>query len=193
MRVTLFLKPLLMLSTVFLLSSCIPAALVAGATAGGAILYDKRGFVTMNQDQNARVYAQRALDNDDLLKDHAHVSVAVFNHIALLVGQVQTQDLRQQAEQRITRIPNIQRVYNEITVGNPLSALQRTNDTWITTKVRTMMLSKPGLRSTNLKIITENGVVYLMGNVSRKQATIAADVARRVRGVTKVVKVFEYE
>ncbi len=173
--------------------AAVPIALVAGATAGGAVIYDKRSFNTMSEDQNARSYAQRWLNSDPVLKGHSHISVAVFNNIALLVGQAQTPEIRARAYQIISRVKNIKRIYNEITIEGPTSTLQRTSDSWITTKVRTAMLTKSGLRSTNLKVITENGVVYLMGAVTRKQAALATDVARRVSGVTKVVKVFEYD
>ena len=169
------------------------AAIVTGATAGGAIIYDKRGFKTMNQDYNARAYAQRRLDNDPTLKGHSRLSVSVFNGIALLVGQAETSEIRDRAYQIVSGVSNIKRIYNEVTINKPASALQRTNDSWITTKVKAAMLAKAGLHSTNLKVITENGVVYLMGYVTRKQAALATDAARRISGVEKVVKVFEYD
>lgn len=185
------------LSVMGTLSGCVPTAIVAGAatsaSVGGAIIYDKRSFKTMNEDHQARGIAQYRLDHDPVFKGHSHITVAVFNNIALLLGQAQTPEIRDKATQVVTRIPHIKRVYNEINVGNPSSTLQQANDTWITTKVRTAMLSKSGLRSTNLKVVTENGVVYLMGYVTHSQAVLAVDVARRLSGVTKVVKVFEYE
>jgi osmotically-inducible protein OsmY len=186
---------ILLIMTIPLLGcvAAVPVAIVAGATAGGAVIYDKRSFKTMSKDQNARNYAQSWLDSDPLLKGHSHISISVFNHIALLVGQAQTPEIRDRAYQIVSRVKNIKRIYNEITITQPISALQRTNDTWITTKVKTAMLAKSGLHSTNLKVVTEDKVVYLMGFVSRKQAALASDTARRISGVTKVVKVFEYE
>jgi osmotically-inducible protein OsmY len=88
-------------------------------------------------------------------------------------------------------VKNVSRVYNEITVEAPTSSWQRSHDAWITTKIKTEMLAKPGLHSTQIKVITENDVVYLMGVLSERQATIAINVARQVDGVIKVVKVFE--
>jgi len=189
-------KLIILLMISFSLTGCVaavPIAIVASATAGGAIIYDKRSFNTMSQDQNARNYAQRWIDSDKALRGHSHISVSVFNHVALLVGQTQTPELRDRAYQIVSRVKNIKRIYNEITIAGPTSTLQRTSDVWITTKVKTAMLAKAGLRSTNLKVVTEDNTVYLMGVVSRKQAALAADVARRVSGVTKVVKVLEYE
>ena len=190
-------KCLVLLAMVLPLCGCmvaVPVALVAGATAGGAVIYDKRGFTTMNEDHNAHAYAQRWLNDDPMIKKTgSHISVAVFNHVALLVGQAQTAEVRSRAYQIVSKVKGIKRIYNEITIGKSTSRMQRTSDAWITTKVRTAMLAKSGLNSTNLKVTTENNVVYLMGVVTRKQATLAAEVARRISGVTKVVKVFEYE
>ena len=84
------------------------------------------------------------------------------------------------------------RVYNEITVGPATTRWQRTKDAWITTKVKSELLAKPGLHSTEIKVVTENGVVYMMGKLSHRQADMATDVERKVDGVRTVVKVFEY-
>lgn len=186
-------KAFLLLIVIGGLVGCVPAALVAGATVGGAVIYDKRSVKVMDQDHNARSIAQYRLDRDPTLQGHAHVSVSVFNNVALLVGQAQTSEIRDRAYSIVAEGPDIKRVYNEIAIGEPTSTLQRANDSWITTKVRGAMLGTSNLNSTNLKVITENGVVYLMGVVSRRQGALAADVARRISGVTKVVKVFEYE
>lgn len=188
MRKILFIPFLLPL----LLSGCIPAAILAGATVGGAIVYDKRSLKTMHSDQHAANVAQYWINNDPKLKGHAHISVSVFNQVALLVGQAQTEELRQRAYKIVKKVKDVKRIYNAITIAGATSELQRTSDTWITGKVKTVLLSTPGLKSNDLKIVTENGVVYLMGSVSRQQADIATNAARRVQGVTKVVKVFEY-
>lgn len=189
-------KLIILLSMALSLFGCaaaVPIAVVAGAAAGGAVIYDKRSFKTMSEDQNARSYAQSWLNSDSVLKGRSHISISVFNQIALLVGQAQTPEIRDRAYQIVSRVKNIKRIYNEITITQSISTLRRANDDWITTKVKTAMLAKPGLHSTNLKVVTENNVVYLMGLVTRKQATLATDAARRVSGVKKVVRVFEYE
>ena len=83
-------------------------------------------------------------------------------------------------------------LYNEVTIEQPISNSARANDSWITTKVKTTLLTSPNLNSASLKIITENGVVYLMGLTTRTQAQIATDKTRTVAGVQKIVKLFEY-
>lgn len=179
------------------LVGCVPAVLVVGAAAGatleGAVIYDQRSYQTMNQDHNARSLAQYQLSNDSLLKGKSHISISIFNNIALLVGQAKTLEVRNRAYQIVSKIPNIRRIYNEISISTPTSAIQQANDSWITTKIRILMLGKSDLRSSNLKVITQNNVVYLMGIVTPKQAAMAADIARRITGVIKVIKVFEYE
>ena len=179
------------------LVGCIPsivlAASAAGATLGGAVIYDQRTYRTMSQDHNARSTIQYFLDNCPPLKVQSHIIVSVFNNVALLAGQAKIPEIRDRAYQIVERVPHIRRIYNEITIGSPLSPIQQATDSWITTKTRIAMLGKAGLHSSNFKVVTENRVVYLLGVVSPQQAAMAADIARQISGVGKVVKVFEYE
>lgn len=177
----------------FCLSGCLAVpAFVAGATAGGAVIYDQRSFKTMAQDHTAEAYAQKWINEDPELKENADISVVVFNHVALMVGQARTPELRARAFKIVSLTKNISRIYNEVMVGGSTSLLQHTNDDWLTTKVKTKMLTKKGLESTQIKVVTDDNVVYLMGLVSPEQAKLATDVARKVSGVTRVVKVFQY-
>ena len=173
------------------LSGCIPAALLVGATAGGAVVYDRRNMSTMTDDQNAKATAEMNIRNTSELQQNTRIEVAVFDHVLLLVGQTPMDELRTLATQQVSNIAHVSRVYNEMTIQNPISITQQSKDAWITAKVRTEMLAKKGLSSTDIKVITENSVVYLMGIVTPNQADLATDVARRVDGVQRVVKVFE--
>lgn len=177
---------------VLLLSGCVPAALVVGATAGGAVVYDNRPLNQMKSDHRANQIARYRLDNDKAINKKCHISVTTYYGIMLLVGQAPTAELKQQAYDLVKDIPNVNRIYNEITISKPSTMGQRTDDAWITSKIRSKMLVQSGLRSTDIKVVTENGVVYLLGRVSHTQANIASNLARRVGGVKKVVKVFEY-
>lgn len=173
------------------LTGCIPAALVVGATAGGAIIYDQRNIKTVIQDRNSTQSTQNRINTDPYLKK-AHIGVATFNHIMLLVGQAPTPGMRQRANQIALQAKNVQRVYNEIVIAKPISFARRSKDTLVTSAVKAAMLFEKGLHSTEIKAVTENGVVYLMGVISRTQAQLATNVVRRVDGVKKVVKVFQY-
>lgn len=174
------------------LQGCLPTVFVAGAAAGGAVIYDHRSTVTMVQDRDITYSAQEKVDNDPQLKGRADIDVATFNHIVLLVGQAPTKELRDRAEALVKTVPNIRMLYNEITIEPPTSESVRANDAWITSKVKTVLFAEPNLNSSQLKIVTENGVVYMMGLTTKSQATLAADKTRNVAGVTKVVKLFEY-
>lgn len=185
-------KILAILGIILLLPGCIPAIFVAGAAAGGAIIYDHRDTKTMVKDRDATFQIQNNIDLDKDLFKKAHISVVTFNHIALLVGQAPNEELRKHAETIAKANSQIKVLYNEIAVESPISHSQITNDTWITTKVKTTLLATPGLSSTNLKIITENGTVYLMGLITHKQADLATEQAKKVSGVEKIVKLFEY-
>lgn len=185
---------LLLLTGLFLtlvLEGCIPAAFVAGA-ATGVVIYDHRPTKTIVEDREITFSIQHRLSHDNELYQQANVSVTTLNHIVLLLGQTPTTQLRNQAEEIAKANTKVKMVYNEITIEKPISAIKRTNDSWITTKVKTVLATVSGLNSTTLKVVTENGVVYLMGLTTRSQAALATAKTRTVAGVKKVVKLFEY-
>lgn len=185
-------KALILLLCMMSLTGCVPTALVLGATAGGAILYDKRSVKTMVRDRDITQTAQNRLNKTPDFKDNTHISVATIDGIALMVGQANTPALRDEAYQIVSTTPHVKKVFNQVTIGKPIGFGRQTDDTWITTKIRAALLAKSGLNSTQVKVVTENGVAYLLGILSEKQAKLAADATRRVSGVKKVVEVFEY-
>ncbi|QDP71490.1 BON domain-containing protein [Legionella israelensis] len=182
-------KHLLLLFTCLLLTGCL-VAVVAGAAAG-MIVYDRRDVSTIEQD--ARIFHQTRTDivRNPQFAD-SRILVTSFNRVVLLVGQTPSASLRVKAEKIARNAPDVYRVYNEISINEPVPYSQRTLDSWITGQIRSQMLVKKGLRSGSIRIVTENGVVYLMGIVTPQQANLAVDVARRVEGVRKVVKIFQY-
>lgn len=187
-------KKLLLLVALFstTLSGCLPAAFVAGATAGGAVIADRRSFKTIVQDKKITCQSLIQLNSDPDLKKQSHISVATFNRVVLLVGEAQTPTARGRAYELVKTVPNIRRITNEIIIGEPVCAKEISADVWMTTKVKAAMLAEKGLSSTQIKVITEDFVVYLMGLVTHHQADLAVDVARTVTGVKKVVTLFEY-
>lgn len=171
------------------LSGCI-AAVVAGAAAG-MMVYDKRSVSVIEKD--ARIFH---LIHTEIVKDaqfyDSHIDVVSYNQHVLLIGQTPTASLRVLAEKIAYKTPQVRRVYDEITIGEPIPLTQRSKDTWITGEVRSKMITLKGLESGSFRIVTEAGTVYLMGTVTREQADLAVNVARKVKGVKKVVKVFSY-
>ena len=174
---------------VALLTSC--AALVVVGAAGGVVVYDRRSINTLESDARIFYVINRAITSDRNFRD-SRIVITSFNNVVLLAGQTPTASLRVIAEKIAKTTPNVRRVYNQITIDYPLSFSQRSNDTWIASQVRTKMLTKKGLESGSIHIVTENSVVYLMGIVTEEQARLAVNVARQVNGVSKVVKLFQY-
>jgi osmotically-inducible protein OsmY len=119
--------------------------------------------------------------------------VISHNGVVLLIGQVESSELKSKATEIASKASTkIKRIHNEIEVSGRTGILSRSNDTWIATKVRTLMLANAEVPSGQVRVVVENGAVYLMGIISQSEGDNAANIARNVIGVTKVVKVFEY-
>ncbi len=122
----------------------------------------------------------------------AHLVVVSYNGIVLLAGQVSSENLRAKAENLANALPKVRRVHNELEIRGPISYLARSNDSWLTGKVKSKLLAAKNAPARRVKVVTENGVVYLLGLLPRAQAEPVVEVARSVYGVQKIVKVFEY-
>lgn len=137
------------------------------------------------------VIASRIRKSDPGYKG-AHIIVVSYNGVVLIAGQVATQALVDNATTVTSDIPRVRKVHNELTVGGPISFFARSNDGWLTSKVKSRLIAAKETSGTRIKVQTENGVVYLMGMITRDHADRAVAVARDVYGVQKIVKVFEY-
>lgn len=167
---------------------------VAGAAAGAAaiaVVYDHRTISNTVQDNDLGMSISEKLNGSPMLKD-SHISATVFNRVVLLTGEAPTPAARQEAENLARTVPNIGKIYNQITIQGPTSSLTRTSDSWITTKIKAQMLTVEDLKSSSIKVVTENGTVFLMGIVTKEQADTSVDIARQVSGVQKVIKIFQY-
>ena len=122
----------------------------------------------------------------------SHISVVSYDGIVLLMGQVESQDLRDLAEESIRNIRKIRKIHNEIHIGGSISLVARGNDNWIQTKVKTRLVASDEVDASRIKVVAEDDIVYLMGIVPRVEADAAVGVARTVVGVQRVVKVFDY-
>lgn len=172
------------------LTGCV-AAFVAGASAGGLIVSDQRNFAAREDDSYIRHRLELNIIQDPQFKE-SHIELSSFNREVLLVGETPDASLKIMAEKIAQSTPDVTKVYNEITIQQPISFGQRSQDVWITSAVKSVLLVKPGLRSGSIKVITENNTVFLMGLVTEAQAKLAVEATRRVDGVQRVVKVFEY-
>ena len=161
------------------------------------------GCTTMSSDPRARTPGtviddaslewdvRRNIEKSDPGFERGNLTIVVYNGIMLLAGQVESDALKQLAEERAT-VPNIRAVHNEIEVMPPISMVARANDSWLTTKIKTQMFSDAELVAVKIKVVTVNNIVFLMGILPREEADRAVEIARGVYGVKKIVKVFEY-
>lgn len=180
---------MLLLVVSIMLTGCV-AAVVAGA-ATGLVVYDRRSVSMIERDARIFHLVHKTIVTDPSFRN-SHVVVTVFNQAVLLVGETPIASLRNVAERIAQNTPYVRRVYNEITVDNPIMLTEQSHDAWITGEVRAHLLGKKGLESGSIRVVTENQVVYLMGIATLEQASLAVDVARKTNGVRKVVKVFQY-
>ena len=133
----------------------------------------------------------REINADERLRP-GHVIVVSVNGVVLLVGQLPTEELKSAAQRAAERVRKVRKIHNEIEVAPPTNIGVRTNDKWMKTKVKTALLASEDVDATRIKVVAENSVIYLMGVMPRQQGDAAAEVARSIFGVQKVVKVLEY-
>ncbi|MHB8255768.1 MAG: BON domain-containing protein [Acidiferrobacterales bacterium] len=174
-----------------ILQGCAPV-IVAGAAAGAAVVHDRRTLGSMVNDTTVELKATGILDTEPQFKGKIHVSVTSVNGIVLLTGQAPTPDLRDQILAKIRTIPSIRRIINEIQIAPPSTLADRAEDAWITTEVKARFLATKGLDPTRVKVVTSDSNVYLMGLVRQQEGQLATNAAANVRGVARVVELFEY-
>ena len=177
----------------FLLSSC--TAILVETTGEQGIVEDpgKRTAGSIVEDESIETKVVVNLKSRVPEFKNANVDVHSHNGIVLLVGQVQSDAMKDQATQIASEASNkIKRIHNELEISGKTGFLSRGNDTWISTKVRTQLLADDVVPSSQIQVITTNGSVYLMGMVDQRQGDSAAALVRNISGVTRVVKVFEY-
>ncbi len=173
------------------LQGCIEAVVVGGAT-GAVMATDRRTTGSFIDDESIEIKASAAIAKDDSLKD-AHINVTSVNGVVLLTGEVPTEAQRAKILEHVREVPRVRRTVNEIRISPPTAYSARFSDSWLTTKVRSKMTGDDKLDSLQIKVVTENGVVYLLGLAKKSEGERAAELASQVGGVQKVVKLFEYQ
>lgn len=129
---------------------------------------------------------------DPGLETGSHIVVTSYNGIVLLAGQTPREDLKAKAEQAAAAVQRVKKVNNELQVLEPSSLAARSSDSWLTTKIKTQMLTDNAIPGSRIKVVTENGIVYLLGLVTQAEGTRATNLVQGVSGVQKIVKLFEY-
>lgn len=167
------------------------AVLVGGAATGAAVSVDRRSAGTVVGDQEIELRAFNRL-RENFPKDSMSVSATSYNRQLLLTGQVPDEATRTKVETVVRPIPDVRSVFNETAVSGATSLTSNGNDASLTALIKTRMLQDPRVPSIHVKVVTEAGVVYLMGLLTHAEANAAAEVASLTSGVAKVVKLFEY-
>ena len=171
------------------LSGCF--GLVVGAGVAGAMsAVDRRTLGAQTEDKSINVKAE--IKMNQIAGSNGHINVTSFNRKVLLTGEVRDEAMKQAAEREVRAIENVVSVINELEVSGASSYTSRSSDALITAKVKTSLVDMKTVSAVSFKVTTERGVVYLMGVVTPREGNIAADVAKGVSGVMRVVKIFEY-
>ncbi|MGC1819291.1 MAG: BON domain-containing protein [Casimicrobiaceae bacterium] len=173
-----------------LLAGCAPI-LVAGAVGGTALVAtDRRSAGAQVDDESIELKVANNIGAG--FGDQVHVNVTSYNGIVLLTGEVPTQDSMNSIVEIVHKTPKVRNVHNELLIGPVSSVGSRTNDSYITAKVKSRFVEANKFSATRVKVVTERQVVYLMGLVRHSEADAAAQIAATTSGVTRVVKLFQY-
>lgn len=170
------------------LSGC-AAAVVTGATAGALAVIDRRTFGTQTEDEGIEWKILGNLMNK--YGENVHVNQTSYNRKVLLTGEVPGEATKQEIERLVRGISGVQDVWNELQIGPPSSFQNRSNDAFITSKVKGRFVDGGKFRANLVKVVTEAGVVHLLGLVTQAEADAAIEIARTTAGVKKVVNVME--
>lgn len=182
----------LLLVSVLGLNGC---ATVISATTGDEGVAENRGKRSLGavfDDSSIETGIKVNMDAADERLKNSHINVVSYNGVVLLVGQVESQELKNLATRVASSPSRVKIVHNELEVGPASSFLVRSGDALLSSKLKTLMLADPTVAGMRTKVVTENGVVYLMGLVTRQEADLAVDLVSQASGVAKVVRAFEY-
>jgi osmotically-inducible protein OsmY len=180
----------LLLLLVLAAPGCVPVLVGAGGAAAVTSLEDRRSTGAQIDDESIEIRATNRAN--DRFGDRAHVNVTSYNRIALVTGEVPDERAREEAEKIVLAVPSVRGVTNDLQIAGVSSLGSRANDSYLTTKVRGRLLDTKRISPVHVKVVSEAGVVYLMGIVTDAEADEAVEIARTTGGVRKVVKVFEY-
>ena len=187
---TRLLVAIAVLGCVALLGGCAAVVVGAGAAAGYSAYEDRRSTGTQVEDQRIESRASSAIDQRFGWK--VHVNVTSYNRQVLITGEVPDAVTHAEVEKLIAALPGVRTLANESTIGPLTSLAARTGDTLVTSNVKSRFLGAKNFNPIHVKVVTEAGVVFLMGMVTEVEANAASEIARTTDGVKKVVKVFEY-
>ncbi|MDV6315993.1 division/outer membrane stress-associated lipid-binding lipoprotein [Idiomarina sp. HP20-50] len=177
--------------TLLSLQGCAVVA-VGAAAVGISSVTDPRTIGTQVDDQTIELKANAKLGSDEQLDDSRVVAISYGTNV-LLVGQVPNESLKRRAENLIEDTNGISNIFNQLRIGSKASAAVRAGDSWITSKIKLKFANTKTIDATDIKVVTENAEVFLLGQVSPSEAEAAVEVARNVDGVERVIKALTIE
>lgn len=180
----------LVLTACLLLQAC-AAAVVVGTGVAVSAGTDRRTLGAQVDDKGLYLKIVHVLSEDEELWTASKISVEVLNARVLLIGQTPEQRYANRATELTRNVEGVVEVLNEMRLKEPVSLSTRSNDTWITTKIRSKLLTNPEIPLNKIRVTTEDSEVFLIGIVTKEEEDIAVDIARHEKGVSKVIKVFE--
>lgn len=184
-------KLAILLGATIFLQGCV-AAVIGGGAVAAKVATDPRTTGTQIDDETLEFKVENAVEKDAQIKAEGRVNAVSYNGRVLLIGQVPNSDVKDTATALAKGVEGVNEVYNELTVSPKISFAQISKDSWLTTQVKSKMFVDDRVKATDVKVISENGEVFLLGNVTQSQANAAADIASKISGVKKVIKVFKY-
>lgn len=175
------------------LSGC-TAAVIGGTAAGVATIHDRRTTGTVVEDQNIKLRVRNLLSENAEIKKRSNISVTSYNQRVLLYGQTEDAALADEFAQKVSRLPKINAVYNEVIEGARTDAWDYSRDTTLVAKIKTSLFKVDieDFDPTRVKVAVSDGNVYLMGLVTRREGPAVVEQVRSVTGVKRVVEIFEY-
>jgi osmotically-inducible protein OsmY len=180
----------LALASLPLLHGCAVVAVGAAAGSGYVVGEDRRTATVMADDQRTEF---KVHDHVRAQHPNGHINATSYNRLVLLTGESPSEKDKTGIEVFARGVEGVRDIYNEIKVGPNSALTARANDTFISSIVKTRLLDSGKLNPLHVKVVTEAGVVYLMGIVKRQEANVATDLARTTSGVQRVVRMFEYQ
>ncbi len=182
---------LLLIMPVMFLQGC-AAAVVTGAATGAAVVHDRRSAGTVLDDQSIEIKVSSILFSNKKIYDQSHINATSYNGIVLLTGETPNESLKQEVTKEVQTIANVRRIHNELLIAAPSSLPSRSSDAWITSKIKAKLTADKYIDPFYIKVVTEHGIVYLMGLVSHAEADRVVGIVTQSAGVQRVIKIFEY-
>lgn len=181
-----------LLSAFLLTLASFQASCTTVATSSASALYNHQSIERSATDHYLTMRSYQAIDIDSDHFKNANINVSTFNRVVLLSGQAPTAEQKMEAEEIVKKIAGIDQVYNWITIEKPATQMARVNDVWLTTKIKAKLIASSELDSSQVKVVTENRRVFLIGILRPSEARAAVRAASTTSGVEQVVKLFTY-